>query len=164
MSLSFEAVAKSATGLLLSQAFGQTDEDRKDQVQEILLQLFAAIRAGKSRQAETFFAQFAKRRAIDQFRRRDARIEAKLERQEPTEISDPVDELPQQEPTLEARVLMLMAVERLPPKTRTAFIQKYSFGMTNEEIAEQNGVDVRTVYNWLKAARDALGLEGGDDE
>jgi RNA polymerase sigma factor (sigma-70 family) len=164
VSLSFEAVAKTATGLLLAQAFGQADEARKDQVQEILLKLFEAIRSGKSRLAETFFAQFAKRRAIDQFRRRDTQIEGKLDRAEPTEESDPIGELPSREPALEDRVLLSVAVEKLPPKLRTAFIQKHTFGMTNKEIAEQNGVDVRTVHNWLKAAGETLGLEGDDDD
>jgi RNA polymerase sigma factor (sigma-70 family) len=163
VNLSFEAVTKTATPLLLSQAFGQAEDERKDQVQEILLQLFAAIRAGKSQLPERLFAKFAKRRSIDLFRRRDARFEAKLERSEPVAEADPVDDLPEQTPSLEDRVLLSVAVNRLPPKLRTAFIQKHHFGMTQEEIAEQNNVDVRTVYSWLKEAAIALGLKGEDE-
>ena len=164
LNLAFEAAAKTATPLLFSQAFGQADDERREQVQEVLLQLFTAIRAGKSQLAETFFAKFAKRRSIDLFRKRDSKIEAKLERSEPAGEADPVDELPEQGSSLEARILLSVAVDRLPTKFRTAFIQKYHFGMTQEEIAEQNDVDVRTVHEWLKAARTALGLEGDEND
>jgi len=163
VNLSFEAVTKTATPLLLSQAFGQAEDERKDQVQEILLQLFAAIRAGKSQLPERLFAKFAKRRSIDLFRRRDARFEAKSERSEPVAEADPVDDLPDRTPSLEDRVLLSIAVEKLPPKLRTAFIQKHRFGMTKEQIAEQNDVDVRTVYSWLKETAIALGMKGEDE-
>jgi RNA polymerase sigma factor (sigma-70 family) len=163
VNLSFEAVTKTATPLLLSQAFGQAEDERREQVQEILLQLFAAIRAGKSQLPERFFAKFAKRRSIDLFRRRDARLEAKLERSEPVAEADPVDELPDRTPSLEDRVLLSIAVDKLPPKLRTAFIQKHQLGMTKEEIAEQNGVDVRTVYSWLAEAATLLGLKGDEE-
>ncbi|MGD9633542.1 MULTISPECIES: RNA polymerase sigma factor [unclassified Afipia] len=163
VNLSFEAVTKTATPLLLSQAFGQAEDERREQVQEILLQLFAAIRAGKSQLPERFFAKFAKRRSIDLFRRRDARFEAKSERSEPVAEADPVDELPDLTPSLEDRVLLSVAVDKLPPKLRTAFIQKHQFGMTKEEIAEQNGVDVRTVYSWLAEAATLLGLKGEEE-
>lgn len=163
VNLAFEAVTKTATPLLLSQAFGQAEDERREQVQEILLQLFAAIRAGKSQLPERFFAKFAKRRSIDLFRRRDARFEAKSEKSEPVAEADPVDELPDRIPSLEERVLLSVAIDKLPPKLRTAFIQKHQFGMTQEEIAEQNDVDVRTVYSWLLEAATALGLKGDDE-
>jgi RNA polymerase sigma factor (sigma-70 family) len=163
VNLSFEAVTKTATPLLLSQAFGQAEDERREQVQEILLQLFAAIRAGKSQLPERFFAKFAKRRSIDLFRRRDARFEAKSEKSEPVAEADPVDELADRTPSLEDRVLLSVAIDKLPPKLRTAFIQKHQFGMTQEEIAEQNDVDVRTVYTWLVEAATALGLKGDDE-
>lgn len=164
VNLAFEAASKTATPLLLSQAFGQGEEDRRDQVQEILLQLFAANRAGKSQLAEKFFADYAKRRSIDLFRRRDARLEAKLNRKEATEATDPIDEVPDRSPSLEARALLSVAVERLPPKLRTAFIQRHHLGMTQEEVAAQNRVDVRTVHQWLKDARTALGQEGEEND
>jgi RNA polymerase sigma factor (sigma-70 family) len=163
VNLSFEAVTKTATPLLLSQAFGQAEDERREQVQEILLQLFAAIRAGKSQLPERLFAKFAKRRSIDQFRRRDAKFEAKSERSEPVAEADPVDDLADRTPSLEDRVLLSVAVDKLPPKLRTAFIQKHHFGMTQEEIAEQNDVDVRTVYSWLREAATALGLKGDEE-
>ena len=163
VNLSFEAVTKTATRLLLSQAFGQAEDERREQVQEILLQLFAAIHAGKSQLPERFFAKFGKRRSIDLFRRRDARFEAKLDRSEPIAEADPVDELPDLTPSLEDRVLLSVAVHKLPPRLRPAFIQKHHFGMTKEEIAEQNGVDVRTVYGWLAEAATLLGLKGDQE-
>jgi RNA polymerase sigma factor (sigma-70 family) len=163
VNLSFEAVAKTATPRLLSQAFGQSEDERAEQVQEVLLHLFADIRAGKAGLAERFFASYSHRRAIDLFRKRDARLEGKLERREPTAEGDPVDKLPDHAPNLEARALLSVAVEKLPTKPRSAFIQKYRFGMTQEEIAEQHDVDVRTVRTWLKQANAVLGLKGDDE-
>ncbi len=60
-------------------------------------------------------------------------------------------------------MLLSVAVDKLPPKLRTVFIQKHQFGMTKEEIAEQNDVDVRTVYSWLAEAATLLGLKGDDE-
>jgi RNA polymerase sigma factor (sigma-70 family) len=164
VNLSFEALSKTAAPLLLSQAFGQAEDERREQVQEILLQLFAAIRAGKSELAERFFADYAKRRSISLFRKRDALFEGKLERSEPVGDIDPIDTVPEQVASLEARVLLSVAVDKLPPKLRTAFIQYHHFGMTQEEVAEQNQVDVRTVHDWLKKARAALGLNGDEND
>ncbi len=164
VNLAFEAASKTATPLLLSQAFGQAEDERREQAQEILLQLFTAIRAGKSQLAERFFAAFAKRRSIDLFRRREARLEGKLDRIEPAGEADPIDEVPGRGASVEARALLSVAVEKLPPKLRIAFIQYHRFGMTQEEVAEQNKVDVRTVHEWLKEARAALGLKGDGDD
>jgi RNA polymerase sigma factor (sigma-70 family) len=160
VNLAFEAATKTATPLLLSQAFGLADDERREQVQEILLQLFAAIRAGKSQLAEKFFAAFVKRRSIDLFRQRESRLEGKLERAEPTGETDPIDALPDRTPLVEAHALLWAAVGKLPPKLRMAFIQYHRFGMTQQEIAEQNKVDVRTVHQWLKEACAALGHKG----
>jgi RNA polymerase sigma factor (sigma-70 family) len=156
--LAFEAASKTAVPLLISQGFGQID-DRHDQAQEVLLQLFAAISQGKAQLAQTFFAAYAKRRAIDLFRRNDTQIEAKMDRIDPTETVDPIETL-SDSTNVEAKALFSIAIDKLPPKHRTAFIQYHRFGMTQEEIAVQADVDVRTVRDWLKEARAALGLKG----
>ncbi len=164
VNLAFEAASKTATQLILSQAFGLAEDERREQAQEILLQLFVAICAGKSELAEKFFAAFVKRRSIDLFRRRESRLEGRLERAEPTGETDPIDALPDRTARVEARALLWAAVGKLPPKLRTAFIQYHRFGMTQQEIAEQSKVDVRTVHQWLKEARAALGHEGDEDD
>jgi len=101
VNLAFEAASKTATSLLLSQAFGRAEDERREHAQEILLKLFAAIRAGKSQLAEKFFAAFAKRRAIDLFRRREALLESKLDRAEPAGDVDPIDIVPDRTASVE---------------------------------------------------------------
>jgi RNA polymerase sigma factor (sigma-70 family) len=163
MKLAFEAAAKMATPLLLSQAFGQAKDEREEQAQEILVYLLEAIRGGRSKLAETFFGSFAKRRAIDLFRKRDARLEAKLDRAEPQADWDPIDDVPDRTAGVDTKALLQVAVERMPPKVRTAFIQKYQLEMTQEEIAQHHGVTVRTVYSWLQQAAELLGLKGDEE-
>ena len=170
LNLAFEAVAKTATPLLLSQAFGQSKAEREDQAQEVLLELFEAVKSGKSSFAERYFSAFAKRRAVDLFRRRDAELEGKMKQLEPTKSTDgkeeldPFDAIPDDAPNIEQRVLLSLAVEKLPPNARKAFIQYYHLGMKQKEIAAQHDVNVRTVHQWLKDAHVALGLKGENDD
>lgn len=160
LNLAFEALSKKAAPLLFSQAWGLTKEDRRDQVQEVLLKIFAAIQNSRTAYAESNFAGFAKRRAIELYRARQARWEGANRRIEPTETVDPMDKLPARLPSQEAQALLARSLDALSPKHRAAFIQYHHFGMTQEEIADQHEVDVRTVYNWLKKADSALGLSG----
>jgi RNA polymerase sigma factor (sigma-70 family) len=170
VNFTFEALSKTAAPLLLSQAWGMAEDERKEQVQEILLELFAAIRGAKSALAERFFAAFAKRRSISLNRKREARFEGAFQKIEPVQSvesdgdTDPLDDVPDRIPSHELRVLLSCAIEKLPPKHRTAFIQYHHFGMTQEEIADQNDVDVRTVHDWLKKAAAAVGLKGDDHD
>lgn len=160
LNLAFEALSKKAAPLLFSQAWGLTKEDRRDQVQEVLLKIFAAIQNGRAGYAESNFAGFAKRRAIELYRARQGRWEGANERIEPTEMVDPMDKVPARLPSQEARALLARSLDTLSPKHRAAFIQYHHFGMTQEEIAHHHEVEVRTVYNWLKKADTALGLSG----
>lgn len=160
LNLAFEALSKKAAPLLFSQAWGLTKEDRRDQVQEVLLKIFAAIQNDRAGYAESNFAAFAKRRAIELYRARQARWEGANRRIEPTETVDPMDKIPARLPSQEAQALLVRSLDALSPKHRAAFIQYHHFGMTQEEIAHQHQVDVRTVYNWLKKADSALGLSG----
>lgn len=164
LNLAFEALGKRAAPLLLSQAWGLTPDERREQVQEILLRIFAAIRNDKAAYAETNFAAFAKRRAVELYRARQARFEGANERIEPTEEIDPLDNVPSRIPSAEAEALLARSLDKLSFKHRAVFIQYHRFEMTQEEIAEQHGVSVRTVYSWLKKAEAAVGLSGDDNE
>ena len=62
LNLAFEVLSKKATPLLLSQAWRLPREERLDQAQEILLQLFTLIQANKANFAESQFAAFARRK------------------------------------------------------------------------------------------------------
>jgi len=161
--LSFEAVVKSATPLLLSQAWGLSEDEAEEQAQEIFAQLFAAIRAGKSGMAGRFFAAYAKRRSISEHRKREARIEGAMTRIEPEGDVDPIEELPDRIPSAEARALLQRQMDRIEdPEHRAAFIKYHYFEMTQQEIAKEHEVGVRTMHEWLKNAAAAVGLKGED--
>lgn len=164
LSLTFEALIKTATPLLASQAWDLDGDDIKDQVQEILLELFEDIRRGRADMAGRVFAAWAKRRSISLYRKRAARFEGSYDRVELTAESDPVDKIAGSIPSHEARVLLDQAIGKLPPKHAAAFIRVHIFGMTQKEVAEQMDVNVRTLGEWLKKSAEALGYDGDDDE
>ena len=166
MNLAFEALAKAATPLLLYQAKGKgrTPEDREEQVQQILLEIFEAIRSDKADFLESKFIAFTRRRSISHYRKRKARFEGVRKRIEPTDEFDPIDNVPASLPNQEARALLDLALDKLPEKQRAVFIQYHLFKMTQAEIAEHHGATVRSVYNWLKAVEAAIGLSGGEDD
>jgi len=164
LNLAFEALSKVVTPLLLSQAWGMSADERREQVQEILLETFAAIQSGKADFAANRFAAFAKRRSISLYRVRCARFEGVNERKEPTDEDDPLDKVPARIPGAEGRALLTHALGKLPLKHRAAVIQYHLFEMTQEEIATHHGVSVRTVYSWLKKAEAAVGFTGDEDD
>jgi RNA polymerase sigma factor (sigma-70 family) len=164
LNLAFEALGKRATPLLLSQAWGLSADERREQVQEILLEIFEAIRKNKADFAESNFAAFARRKAISLYRSRRARYEGANKRIEPTEEVDPLDNIPARIPSADARALLAISLDKLPPKHREVFIQYHQFEMTQEEIAAHHRVTVRTVYSWLKSAEAAVGLSGDEND
>ncbi|MBI1869136.1 MAG: sigma-70 family RNA polymerase sigma factor [Methylocystis sp.] len=164
LNLAFEALGKRATPLLLSQAWGLSTDERREQVQDILLETFEAIRKDKADFAESNFAAFAKRKAISLYRSRRARFEGANKRIEPTEEVDPLDNVPARIPSAEVRALLAISLDKLSPKHRAIFIQYHQFEMTQEEIAAHHRVTVRTVYSWLKAAEAAVGLSGDEND
>lgn len=164
LNLTFEALSKTATPLLLSQAWNLPGEDRKDQAQEILLQLFGAIREGNAEMAGRVFAAWAKRRSISLYRKRTARFEGSAERIEPTNDHDPLDEIAERIPSPEAKAMLSRAIQKLPQKHAVAFIRVHVFGMTQEEVAKQMKVNVRTLREWLKMTAEVLGHDGDEDD
>jgi RNA polymerase sigma factor (sigma-70 family) len=164
LNLAFEALSKVATPLLLSQAFGQAADERFDQVQEILLHLFKAIRSGTADYAEVNFASFAKRKSISLYRARASRFEGSYTRIEPSEELDPLDDVPDRLPSQEAQAALSRALDKLSPKFRAVFIQYHVMGLTYEEIAQQHEVDESTVRSWVKRANAIVGLAGGKND
>jgi RNA polymerase sigma factor (sigma-70 family) len=164
LNLAFEALAKTTGRLLLSQAWGATNEERHEQAQEVLLKIFEAIRNNKADYAETNFNAFAKRRAIELYRARMRTMEGSHIRIEPTEEGDPVDDLPSHSPRHDYQALLAHALDKLSSNHRAVFIQYYQFGMTHEEIATHHQVTVRTVFSWLRKAEAAVGLSGDKNE
>lgn len=164
LNLAFEALGKRATPLLLSQAWGLSNDERGEQVQEILLETFEAIRKDKTDFAESNFAAFTKRKAISLYRSRQARFEGANKRIEQTEAVDPLDNIPARIPSAEARALLASSLDKLSPKHRAVFIQYHHFEITQEEIAAHHRVTVRTVYSWLKTAEAAVGLSGDEND
>jgi DNA-directed RNA polymerase specialized sigma24 family protein len=164
LNLAFEALTMAAAPLLLGQAYGQVADERMEQVQEVLLQTFQAISDGNADFAEQCFAGFAKKKAISLYRARRARFEGASLRIEPYDEVDPMDDVPARLPSGETLAIFACSLDKLSPKHRAAFIQFYHWGFTQEEIAQQHRVDVRTIRNWLKAASATVWLSGGEDD
>ena len=164
LNLAFEALTMAAAPLLLGQAYGQAADECMEQVQEILLQTFQAISYGKADFAEQCFAGFAKKKAISLYRARRARFEGASLRIEPSDQVDPLDDVPARLPSGETLALLACSLDKLSPKHRAVFIQFHHWGFTQEEIAEQHRVDVRTIRNWLKTANATIGISGGEDD
>ena len=163
--LAFEAFATRATPLLLEQAWGTAANERRDQVQEILVHTFKAIRDDAAADyAEVNFADFAEKKSISLHRARKSRFEGSFDRIEPTDVDDPIDELPDRMPGAEARALLKHSVGKLEGKFREVFIQRHVLGLTLQEIGEQHGVDESTVRLWLKRANAIVGVSGGKDD
>jgi RNA polymerase sigma factor (sigma-70 family) len=163
LSLTFAALTTAATPLLASQAWDLDGENIEDQVQNILLELFVEIREGKAEMAGRVFSAWAKRRSVSLYRKRSARFEGSSDRVEPTAEGDPLDGIAEQIPSQEARVLLDRGIGKLPEKQAAAFIRVHILGMTQEEVAKEMNVNVRTLHDWLKKASKALG-HNGDDE
>jgi RNA polymerase sigma factor (sigma-70 family) len=164
LNLAFEALAKTTVRLLLSQAWGLAIDERHQQAQEILLKIFDDIRNDKADFAETYFAAYARRRAIDLYRSRKATLEGSNIREEPADELDPIDDLPSRLPRHDYQALLSHALDKLPSNYRAVFIQYHQLEMTQEEIAIHYQVTVRTVFNWLKKAESAIGLSGDENE
>lgn len=159
LNLAFEVLSKQAARLLISQAWGLPRDERLEQAQEVLLQLFKLIKDNKADFAESQFTAFAHRKAISLYRKRKAHFESHKERIEPTEESDPINNLRARTATPEQLTQISRSLDKLSAKQREVFLQYHYLGMTQEEIAEHHGVTVRSVYNWLKSAEQTLGAE-----
>jgi RNA polymerase sigma factor (sigma-70 family) len=167
--LAFEAFAKRATPLLLSQAGDVADHEREDHAHEILLRTWKDIQADKAEYAEAYFADYAKNKAIDLHRARKSTFEGAYRREEPSGPSDagdgpetdPLDDLADRMPSPEARAMLARSVGKLEGKRRDVFIQYHVNGLTYEEIAAHHEVDESTIRNWVKRANALVGHQGG---
>ena len=92
-------------------------------------------------------------------RKRKARFEGRNERIEPTEESDPVDDLRARIVTPEELAQISRSLDNLSAKHQQVFLQYHYLGLTQEEIAQHHGVTVRSIHNWLKSAEQTLGAE-----
>ena len=166
----FNAFATRATPLLYSQARAQRLDEPEDHVQDVLLIAARDIQAGKADYAEAYFADYTLRKAIDARRRKDATLEAKLVREEPTrapedgQIIDPLDEVADRVPSPEARALLHRGVGKLEGRLREVFIQYHVERRTYAEIADHYEMDETTVSNWVKQAERLVGYQGGNDD
>src|SRR5207247_11197452 len=105
--LAFNAFAMRVTPLLMSQARKQNAGEEEDHAQEVLLLAAKDVQAGKAESAEANFADYALRKAIDARRRREATLEGKLKRAEPStpddaedgHATDPLDEVADRRPS-----------------------------------------------------------------
>jgi RNA polymerase sigma factor (sigma-70 family) len=168
----FNAFATRATPLLMRQAAKYDAGEDEDHAQEVFLITAKEVQAGKAEYAEANFADYAMRKAIDAHRRKEATIESKRERLEPStpndegegDVLDPVDEIEDRMASPEVQGLLRRAVGRLEGKLRDVLIQYHIERLTYEELAEHYGVDESTIRNWVKRAEKLAGRQGGNDD
>ncbi|MGE0278633.1 MAG: RNA polymerase sigma factor [Nitrospiraceae bacterium] len=163
-SLAFEALATITMRQLITQSKRATREAREEHARDVLLKTLAAIRGGKADYATRYFFGFTRRRSIELHRSQALRFENMHTRDEPTETNEPLDAVPDRAPSAEVVVLASLALDKLPAKQRAAIIQYYRLEMSQEEIAANHGVSVRTVFSWLAKAKRPLGLAGDDND
>ena len=152
VTLTFEALSRTATPMLSSLARKRPPADREDHAQEILMIAYEFIQAGRADFLECRFAVFAKRRSIDLFRKENRRLESQQVRNEPIATHDPLDDVPDRGLGPEDEAILQEALDKLPQRLRLPYIQYHRMGLTKEEIARHHGVSTRTVYTWLKEA------------
>jgi RNA polymerase sigma factor (sigma-70 family) len=168
----FNAFATRATPLLLRQAVKYDAGEDEDHAQEVLLITAKEVQAGKAEYAEANFADYAMRKAIDAHRRKDATIESKRDRIEPStpsdgsedDVVDPVEQLEDRMASPEVLALLSRALGKLDGKLRAVLIQYFMARLTYDELAEHYDVDATTVSNWVKLALKLAGREGGNDD
>lgn len=160
LNLAFEALAKRASRLLMSQAPGVSIDERRDHAQEVLLKIFNAILDGKAAFATQRFAAFCRRRSIELYRAHKSTWEGANRRIEPTEDDDPLDRVPSRATGPEFRALVSLALAKLPRQQAEAFIQYHHLGLTHAEIATQHGVTGRTIQTWIGNVKQALDISG----
>jgi len=163
LNLAFEALSHVAAPLLLSQAFGQARDEKLEQVQEILLEAFKVIRSDAAEYLEVNFASFAKRKAVTLYQKRKRQFEHKHDRLEGFDDADPLDDVPDRQPSQEAKAALSLLLDQLPSDLRQVFIQYHVMQLTYEEIAQQQKVDESTVRKWLKRAAVIVSLDGGKE-
>lgn len=165
--LAFEALSKLATPTLLKHARMLPQDERFEHAQEVLTRVYAAAKQGGVAidYAEVNFNAYLKYRSIDRLRERNDDFEVVSRRINPTDKYDPLNTVPAQGPSLEGRVLLQIAIERLPLKLRKVFLQYHFLKLTQAEIAQQyDDVDTRTIRNWLMEAKAILGMSGGEHD
>jgi DNA-directed RNA polymerase specialized sigma24 family protein len=163
LNLAFEALSKLATPALLKHARILPPDEQSEHAQEVLMRVFAAAKQGGATidYAEVNFNDYLKCRSIERLRERNNDFEVVSRRINPTDTYDPLNSVLDRDPSLEGRVLLQMAIAKLPRKLKEVFLQFHFLKLTQEEIAQQHdGVEPRTIRNWLAEAKKILGMSG----
>jgi len=123
--------------------------EAEDAVQEIFIALWeSAARYDPGRASEAaFISTIARRRLIDQHRRRQRRI--KLESLDEKEYVEPETPGRHVEACAEA-ALAARAIDRLQPKERNVVLLSAYHGMSHGQIAEHTGLPLGTVKTYVR--------------
>lgn len=165
LNAAFEALSRLATPQLLSDAWILPPDERHDHAQAVLMQVYKEAQDGGADYAEVNFNHYLKWRSIDQIRKRNKDLEVVNSCLDSTDASKLLQHtMPHSGLSPEDRVLIRMAMARLPRKVREVFLQYHYLGLTQPEIAEQHGRTPQRVSQWLADARKMLGMSGGEHE
>ena len=107
LNLAFEALSKLATPALLKHSRMLLQDERSEHAQEVLMRVYAAAKQGGAAidYAEVNFNSYLKCRSIERLRERNDDFEVVSRRINPTDKYDPLNTVPDREPSLEVLIV-----------------------------------------------------------
>lgn len=139
-------------------------DDAQDVLQSVYARAIAFSDANTIENAKALIFRVAARLAIDELRRR-RRFIANHHIVSDEEAEDPLAGLSSNAPSIEQAMIsreeyeaVMMALDTLPQKARTAFLMNRVYGFTYTEIASRLGVSVSSVEKYMIKALETLRL------
>lgn len=130
----------------IAQHMGYSKEDSNDFVQQFFLEILQKNISASIHNPHAFLALAFKRKIID-FYRTAKRIEKRKAAAPDTALLLAQDEL--NEETFDLLSKVEEAYKKIPARCRRIIYLKYYKGLTNEEIVNETGLSLQTVYNNL---------------
>jgi RNA polymerase sigma-70 factor (ECF subfamily) len=161
--VAFAEVARLVTACLVQWRAFDFRDDWDDVVQEVVVALVEAARAGRIANAAAlpgYVRQTTRFKFIDRLRRR--KREPTAGEREPAAVDAAWPPAPS-EPPPELRLAVRRALEALPEKERIAVVEVYARGKTYEEAARDNAIPLGSLKRHLREGLVGLRAALGED-
>ena len=132
--------------------FRKSPHDVEDVVQDAFLKAIEADRRRSVRSPEAYLFEATKNLALNAVEKKSYRLTDTIGDLLPETV---MSQTPSVEDQFEARErfeLFCLAVQKLPPKRREAFVLRRVYGFSQKEVAEKMGVSLKTVEAHLAKA------------
>lgn len=161
--VAFLEIARLVTGCLAQWRAFDFRDDWDDVVQEVVIALIQASRAGRIVHAAAlagYVRQTARFKFIDRLRRRKRQPSASAPEPVEAEPIWPPDSL---DASPELRLSVWRAVEALPEKERVAVVEVFACGKTYEEAARDSAIPLGSLKRYLRTGLARLRSTLGED-